>query len=130
VGRLSPTEQLIADLLAAGGVLRVPYWRRQGEPDYRQRVDAAQRWNKVPAGKRLTTDLVQGELEIRLVDAQEGTDIAAAPVPVPARLSKPRPVAQRYRDDRLRDQVSRAVIVALRKDRPRARYGVSDAGTR
>src|SRR5690242_8832089 len=44
--RISPTEQLIADLLAAGGVMRVPYWRREGEPDWRARVFAAQRFGK------------------------------------------------------------------------------------
>jgi hypothetical protein len=45
---LSKTEQLIADLVVAGGVLRVPYWRQEGEPDYRQRAIAAQRFGKVP----------------------------------------------------------------------------------
>ena len=67
--QVSPTEQLIADLLDSGGVLRVPYWRREGEPDYRQRVLAAQRFGKVPAGKRLVTDYIGGDLEIRLEDA-------------------------------------------------------------
>jgi hypothetical protein len=45
------------------------------------------RWGKVPPGKRLTSDLVQGQLEIRLVDALPGTVIAAEAVPVPARVS-------------------------------------------
>jgi len=107
---LSKTDQLIADLAAAGGVLRVPYWRREGEPDYRQRALAAQRFGKVPAGKRLVLEHVRGELEIRLDDALAGSDIDARPVPVPARLTKPHPVAGRYRDDSDYHQVSRAQL--------------------
>lgn len=108
---LSPTDQLIADLIAAGGILRVPYWRKEGEPDYRQRVIAAQRFGKVPPGKRLVTDHVQGgELEIRLEDALPGTDIVAQAVPVPARLTRPHSVAARYREDTDNHQVSRAAL--------------------
>jgi hypothetical protein len=108
---LSKTDQLIADLIAAGDVLRVPYWRREGEPDYRQRALAAQRFGKVPAGKRLVLEHVSGgELEIRLDDALPGSDIDARPVPVPARLIKPHPVAGRYRDDSDYHQVSRAQL--------------------
>lgn len=90
--------------------MRVPYWSQQGERNYRQLVDAAQRWNKVPEGKRLVTDLDRGELEIRLVDAPEGSVIAPTPVPVPERLSKPHPVARAYRDDTKRHCVSRAQL--------------------
>jgi len=90
--------------------MRVPYWPKQGERNYRQLVDAAQRWNKVPNGKRLVTDLNGGELEIRLVDAPEGSVIAAAPVPVPERLPKPHAVARAYRDDTKRHCVSRASL--------------------
>jgi hypothetical protein len=108
---LSKTDQLIADLVAAGGVLRVPYWRREGEPDYRQRALAAQRFGKVPTGKRLVLEHLRGgELEIRLDDALPGSDIDARPVPVPARLTKPHPVAGRYRDDSDYHQVSRALL--------------------
>jgi hypothetical protein len=108
---LSKTDQLIADLVAAGGVLRVPYWRREGEPDYRQRVLAAQRFGKVPSGKRLVLgDVRGGELEIRLEDALPGSDIDVRPVPVPARLTKPHPVAGCYRDDSDYHQVSRALL--------------------
>jgi hypothetical protein len=108
---LSKTDQLIADLVAAGGVLRVPYWRREGEPDYRQRALAAQRFGKVPGGKRLIFEHVHGgELEIRLEDALPGSDIDARPVPVRARLTKPHPVAGLYRKDSDYHQVSRAVM--------------------
>lgn len=107
---LRPTEQLIADLMDAGGVMRVPYWRSEGNRDYRQLIDAARRWSKVPEGKRLVTDLVQGEMEIRLVDAPEGTVIAPEPVPVPARLTKPHPVARQYREDTAHHHVSRSAL--------------------
>lgn len=91
--------------------MHVPYWREQGERDYRQLVDAAQRWGKVPEGKRLVTDHLRGgQLEIRLEDAPEGTVIAPAPVAVPARFAKPHPVARQYRDDTDRHQVSKASV--------------------
>ena len=48
---LSPTEQLIADLVAAGGVLAVPSGHGPGEADYGQRLRSAQRFGKVPGGK-------------------------------------------------------------------------------
>jgi hypothetical protein len=69
----SKTEELIADLIAAGGLLRVPYWRREGEPDYRQRAIAAQRFGKVPPDKRLVMEHISGgELEIRLEEPLPG----------------------------------------------------------
>ena len=109
--RLSKTEQLIADLIAAGGVLRVPRWREQGAPDYEQRVHAAQRFGKVPEGKRLRIDWVQGgELEIRLEDAPKGTNVATAPVPVPKRIGRVHPVARTFRDQTDRHEVSRVAL--------------------
>jgi hypothetical protein len=107
---LSPTDQLIADVVAAGGVLRVPAWRKQGEPDYRQRVLSAQRFGKVPPGKRLEIGWVGGETEVRLVDAPPGTSIDPSPVVVPHRLSRPHPVARQFRDDAARHEVSRAAL--------------------
>src|SRR5438552_1998993 len=90
--------------------MRVPYWPQQGERNYRQLVDAAQRWNKIPEGKRLVTDLDRGELEIRLVDAPEGSVIALVPVVVPERLTKPHSVARQLREDTKRHCVSRAQL--------------------
>jgi hypothetical protein len=108
---LSKTEQLIADLIEAGGSLRVPYWREEGQPDYRQRALAAQRFGKVPEGKRLVLNRVRGgELEIRLEDIPPGMDLATQPVPVPARLSRPHPVAARYRNNTDNHHVSRAAL--------------------
>jgi hypothetical protein len=108
---LSKSEQLIADLIEAGGVLRVPYWREEGQPDYRQRAAAAQRFGKVPVDKRLVMEHVRGgQLEIRLEDALPGTDLELQPVPVPARLTRPHVVAARYRDDTAQHLVSRAML--------------------
>jgi hypothetical protein len=108
--RISPTEQLIADLLAAGGVMRVPYWRREGEPDWRARVFAAQRFGKVPPGKRLDTRLDRGEMEIRLLDALPGTEVEVPEVAVPARLTRPHRIAATFRDDTDRHEVSRKTL--------------------
>jgi hypothetical protein len=108
---LSKTEQLIADLIEAGGAMRVPYWREEGQPDFRQRALAAQRFGKVPDGKRLLLNRVRGgELEIRLEELPEGMDLAIQAVPVPARLSRPHPVAARYRAQTDDHQVSRVAL--------------------
>jgi len=101
---------MIADLLAAGGVMRVPYWPKEGEPNYRQLIDAAQRWNKIPDGKQLISDMDRGELIVRLIDAPEGSMIMPTAVPVPERVTKPHPLARQYRDDTQRQCVSRAQL--------------------
>jgi hypothetical protein len=51
-----------------------------------------------------------GELEIRLEDLPPELDLATQPVPVPACLIKPHPVAARYRNDSHHHQVSRAAL--------------------
>ncbi len=106
--RLSPTDQLIADLLAAGGAIRVPSWRKSGEPDYQQRVLAAKRFGKVPLGKRLEMNWHGAETETRLVDAIPGTSVPTSPVPVPRRITCLHPVARHFRDQTDRHEVSRA----------------------
>jgi len=104
---LAPTDQLVADLLAAGGVLRVPRRRAVGEADYEQRVIAAKRFGKVPPGKRLRTSHERGELEIRLEDAPPGTEVEARAVPVPSRVSRLHPAARQFRDRTEYHEVSR-----------------------
>jgi hypothetical protein len=108
---LSATEQLIADVIAAGGTLRVPAYRGGEGRNYPQLVRAAQYWRKIPEGKRLQivgVGLV--ETEIRLVDGPPATDIASGAVPVPQRLTKPHPVAAAFRNDTERHEVARANI--------------------
>ena len=105
------TEQLVHDVIAAGGSLRVKQKRwgaAEDGIDYEQRARLAQQHGKTPAGKRLTTHYVDGELEIRLEDAIPGTEVAVLPVPVPLRLTRPHPVAKRFRDDTAKHLVSRA----------------------
>jgi hypothetical protein len=103
-------EQLIAELVVAGGVLRVPYWREEGQPDYRARAHAAQRFNKVPPGKELVLEHVRGgQLEIRLEEARSAA-AEAIEVDVPARLTRPHAVAARYRDQTTQHQVSRSQL--------------------
>lgn len=132
--QLSPSEQLVADVIAAGGVLKVPYVRREGEPDYQQRLLAAERFGKVPRGKRLTSDYVAGHQEIRLEDAIEGTEVEARPVPVPERISRLHPVARRFRDDTDKHLVSRArlsrsvrIVHALATEVERRGWEISNA---
>jgi hypothetical protein len=66
---LSKTEQLVADVIAAGGTLSLPDETYRGGVNWRQRTYAAQRHGKVPGGKHLTVswngqgfviDLVEG----------------------------------------------------------------------
>ena len=73
VSTRSPTGRLIADLLAAGGTMRVPARPAEGNRDYRALVASAQRYGKVPPGKRVVVSQHGRELEIRLADALAGT---------------------------------------------------------
>ena len=107
---LSPTEQLVADLIAADGPLVVNAWPRQGERDYRALISSAQRFGKVPAGKRIVMSQNRDKLEIRLEHAIEGTILELQPVPAPARLSRPHSVAKRFRDETDHHEVSRVVL--------------------
>jgi len=133
---LSKTEQLMADIAAAGGSLLVPYWREDGQPDLRQRAAAAIRFGKVPDGQRLVmTHVSGGKLELRLEADPAGMELAA--IAVPARLTKPHPVAGRYRDrtdDHLvsRAAVSRSVRIvhALSVEAERRGYEVSNSESR
>ena len=133
---LSKTEQLMADIAAAGGSLLVPYWREDGQPDYRQRAAAAIRFGKVPDGQRLVmTHVAGGKLELRLEGDPAGMELAA--IVVPARLAKPHPVAARYRDRTDDHLVSRAamsrsvrIVHALAVEAERREYQVSNSESR
>lgn len=82
----SVTEQLINEVVAAGGSLRVPrksYYDRTGV-DFARRAQLAVRYGKVPEGKSLAVKTVSSEeLEIALIDApprgQEVQDAIWAP---------------------------------------------------
>jgi hypothetical protein len=105
-------DQLVHDLLAAGGVLRVPLRLEASDVDYRRHVEDAQRLGSVPSGRRLTvdSDYSRRELEIRLVEAADTAVIEAKPVPVPERLTRPHQVAQAFRSQKDAHRVSRASL--------------------
>lgn len=111
-GNVSVTQQLVADVIATGGTMRVPrrHWGATKGVDYERRAGLAQLHGKVPSGKRLTTHHVEGELEIRLEPAIPGTQVPLLPVPVPQRVRRLHPVAQKFRDDRTKHMVSRAQL--------------------
>lgn len=106
----SVTEQLIDDVIAAGGVLRVE--RSYGRSDPQQRVRQAIRHNKVPAGKRLeySSNWRDDFAEVRLVDAPEGTTPVLVPVPVPEQVARYHPIVQAVRKDKDRLEVSNAAL--------------------
>jgi hypothetical protein len=80
---VSVTQQLVDDVLAAGGSLRVPRKHRYDRAgvDYASRARLAQRYGKVPAGKRLAVSVLSSaELEIKLVEAPGQPDGGLVPV--------------------------------------------------
>jgi hypothetical protein len=110
---VSVTQQLVDDVIAAGGSLRVPRpgWPRRGEVDWENRAHLAAVYGKVPAGKRLAvTVALPDELQIELVDAAHGAPDAAAPVPVPAKVGRHHPVVRQFRERAERHEVSRAAL--------------------
>ncbi len=109
---VSVTEQLVADVIAAGGSLRVPQLLYRGTGiDWANRARLAERHGKVPAGKRLEVSRISGgELRIDLVDAPAGTDVAVEPVPVPERVGRYHPTVRAFRDAAGTQQISRAAL--------------------
>lgn len=105
------TAQLIDDVIAAGGVLRVDHGYGSGV-DWQQRVKQAIRHNKVPDGKRLeySSNWRDDFAEIRLVDAPEGTTPVLLPVPVPGHVARYHPIVQAVRKDKDRLEVSNAAL--------------------
>jgi hypothetical protein len=108
------TQQLVDDVIAAGGSLRVqrPTWNEPDAVDYERRARLAELHNKVPAGKQLAVRVVSdSELEIELVDAlvpppqnEEET------IEVPQRVARHHPAARAFRDTLERHQVSQAQL--------------------
>lgn len=110
--RRGPVDQLIADLEAAGGVVRVPRSRPVAGTvpgvDYEHLVRSAQQYGKVPAGKRITTKALSWpDMEIRLEEGIPGTDVPRTPVPVPQRVARYHPVVVQFRDRSKRHEVSK-----------------------
>lgn len=112
---VSVTQQLVDDMMAAGGSLRVPRksWHEPRGIDYANRARLAERYGKVPTGKRLTVTAVsRDELELELVDApgQLVSRAELAPVDVPERVGRFHAAARQFRERTDRHEVSRALL--------------------
>lgn len=108
---VSVTEQLVSDVQGAGGTLLLPIERGPGSVDYFQRVTAAHRHGKVPAGNRLKVRATQNdEWEIKLVDSPAMPNLELKPVPVPAKVSRYHPVVRTFRDQSDRHEVTKAQL--------------------
>src|SRR6266404_283027 len=117
---VSLTKQLIDDVIAAGGSLRVPrkHWNAKDGVDYQRRAQLAEAHGKVPAGSRLSVKVAStDELVLELIpdlqnrsDAVEDASAGFAPVPVPSRLGKPHRVAREFREATSLHEVSRKAL--------------------
>lgn len=130
MAKISPTEQMIADLIAHDGELKIP---RPERKSYEGRIAAAIRFGKVPEGKRLVTDGFpwSDNFAVRLEDAPEWLNAQLDPIDVPTALRKPHPVVAslQTRDSMLRVDRSlkhRALLIvqALAVEAERRGYSV------
>lgn len=95
---LSPTAQLVADVLAAGGQLTMSRDRGYYQ-DLERVVRSANRYRKTPPGTRLVHNIVyDGERwtakrhhVVRLAEGPAGIDAPLLPVPVPDEVSRYHP---------------------------------------
>jgi hypothetical protein len=114
-GRVLKTEQLVADVIAAGGKLLLPDETMKGGVNWRQRAYAAQRHGKVPDGKRLSVVWSNKGFEIELLDGTVSVELDTEPVPVPARVRNYHPAVREFRDQTYTHEVSRKLLTrALR----------------
>lgn len=137
---LRPVDQLIADVVAAGGELHVT---RERGGYYESLVSSAIRHTKVPDGKLL--EVVSGgrweDQIVRLVDKPAWMTAVLNPIVVTEQLRNPHPVIKALRDDKdrlgMKQQVrSRAlrILDALAKEATRrghtVRHAVAQQGYR
>jgi hypothetical protein len=109
------TQQLVDDVVAAGGSLRVPRkkWYESGGIDYENRARLAERYGKVPSGRRLIVTAVSSdEIEIGLVDAPDslGGRAELLPVTVPKKVGRYHAAARQFRDLAQHHEVSRTLL--------------------
>jgi hypothetical protein len=117
---VSVTQQLVEDVVAAGGSLRVPRkrWNEADGVDYERRARLAETYGRVPRGSRLIVKTASvDELLIELVtdatvaaNVDEERSLALAPVPVPMRLTKYHRVAREFRDRTNLHEISRKAL--------------------
>lgn len=96
-----PVDQLIADLVKAGGEVTVEahhdgYWEGL--------ASSANRYNKVPGGKMLKVERGRSWMErvIRLEDPPDWMIVDLDPLPIAEQLRAPHPTVKALRDDRSR----------------------------
>jgi hypothetical protein len=110
----SVTQQLVDDVIAAGGAMRVPQrrWHEKGEVDYRNRALLAERYGRVPAERRLEVVRVSdADVEVRLVeDSGNPGRRDLVEIEVPEKVTRYNAAARRFRDDKPRHEVSRAQL--------------------
>lgn len=112
----SVTQQLVDDVVAAGGNERFPqrrymsYNRLPGDgPDYEHRARQAHAHRRVPLGQWLEVARVNDdEIEVRLRQAPDGWPPITGPVPVPASLRSPHEVVTDLQAEPRRHEWSRA----------------------
>jgi hypothetical protein len=108
----SVSDQMLADVAAAGGRLEVPKqsWGRGGA-DWERRVNVAAERGKVPAGKELRFHRLRGDHdEITLTDVPEDMVPVLTAVPVPEKVGRYHPVVREFRNDAKGLNVSQAAL--------------------
>ncbi len=81
---VSVTQQLVDDVVAAGGSLRVPRqgWRNKGAVDYERRAQLAEAYGKVPRGQRLVVKgVAPDELLIGFYSVQRSRSAISSRLP-------------------------------------------------
>ncbi|WP_432003281.1 hypothetical protein [Streptomyces sioyaensis] len=106
-------EQLIDDVLAAGGSLVVKPHYGAGAPNWTARIRSAQRCGRLPEGKELVHRWRAGGYEITIQDTPAWKLAVLDPIPVPERLHRPHTIVAALRDGEPALGLSKAV-------RPRA----------
>jgi hypothetical protein len=92
----SPTESLVAEVIAAGGTL--PIDRDRDQHRLTQVVSAANRFDKVPAGQRLVWEYRDGVRLLSLENLPSWMTADLAPIPVPATLRTTDPIIAALRE--------------------------------
>lgn len=115
---VSVTQQLVDDILAAGGRLQVPR-KRWGESgvDYERRARLAQTHGKVPSGHRLSVRTVSSdELLLEVIadpqlraDSDENSDRWSS-ISVPVHVGRYHAVAREFRNRVMLHEVSRKAL--------------------
>ncbi len=108
---VSVTQQLVDDVIAAGGTKQFPYNDDDlRSVDYERRAGLAHRYGKVPAGKQLVVRRDRDGVEVSLIDSSHDAPNAVTSVQVPARVAKFHPLVTAFRADKTRHEVSRAEL--------------------